>query len=114
LVQLVGYQEELSSLGIAVAGMTYDTIEVLAGFHADENLNYPLLRDENAQHVNALGIRNEAYEMGHQAYGIPHPGVIYLDGKGVIRAKYALAGYRERPPFGALVAHLRGLVAAGT
>ncbi|NKC01611.1 MAG: redoxin domain-containing protein [Pseudomonadales bacterium] len=114
MVQLVSHQEELANIGIAVAGMTYDATKVLADFHAAENLNYPLLRDQDAQHVTALGIRSEEYEEGHRAYGIPHPGVIFLDGEGVIRAKYAVPGYRQRPPFDALVEHLRGLVASGS
>ncbi len=90
--------------------MTYDAIDVLAGFHADEALGYPLLRDEDAKHVKALGVLNTEYEPGHRAYGIPYPGVLYLDGDGVIRAKFALEGYRKRPPFEPLLEHLTGLV----
>ncbi len=90
--------------------MTYDSLEVLAGFHAEEDLKYPLLRDENARHVSALGILNEEYGTGHPAYGIPHPGVIYIGADGTIKAKYAIPGYRQRPPFDALLAHIEGLI----
>ena len=85
-----------------VAGVTYDNQQVLAQFHAEENLNYPMLQDIDAVHVNALGIRNEDYEPGHRAYGIPHPGVLFVDAQGIIRAKVAVPGFRRRPPFDAL------------
>lgn len=81
-----------------VAAMSYDELATLATFHAEQKLGYPLLRDDNATHVNALGIRNEEYPEGHRVYGIPHPGVLMVDGKGIVRAKYAVPGYRERPP----------------
>ena len=109
-MQLEEHKAEFDKLGIAVVGMTYDSLEVLAGLHAEEELSYPLLQDVDAEHVNALGIRNEDYPEGHRAYGIPHPGVIFIDAEGIIRAKYAVAGYRERPPFDALIKHLAGLV----
>lgn len=103
-------REGFEAIGINVAGMTYDSLEVLAAFHAEANLGYPMLRDESAKHVNALGIRNVQYEEGSRAYGIPYPGVLYIDAEGIIRAKYAVPGYRERPPLDALLEHLRGLV----
>ncbi len=91
--------------------MTYADVAKLKAFHDAENLGYPLLQDENAKHVNALGIRNEGYEEGHNMYGIPHPGVMFVDNNGIIRAKYAIPGYRSRPPFEELLAHISGLVA---
>lgn len=90
--------------------MTYDSLEVLAGFREKEKLGYPLLRDLEAKHVSAYGILNEQYEPGHPAYGIPHPGVLYVDAGGVVRAKFAVAGYRQRPPFDALLEYLTGMV----
>lgn len=112
-MQLEEHKSRFDELGIAVVGMTYDSLEILAGFHAKEELSYPLLRDVDAKHVNALGVRNEDYPEGHRAYGIPHPGVIYVDADGTIQAKYAIAGYRKRPPFDALIEHLSGVVSAG-
>ena len=90
--------------------MTYDELEILTTFHAEQALQYPLLRDENAQYVNALGIRNMDYTEGHRAYGIPHPGILFIGSDGAIRAKYAVPGYRRRPPFDALYADIEALV----
>lgn len=101
-MQLEEWREQFAGLGINVAGMTYDELGILAEFHAAENLGFPLLKDENARHVNALGIRNEDYDEGHRAYGIPHPGILLISPDGQIKAKYAVPGYRRRPPFKAL------------
>lgn len=91
--------------------MTYDSVELINQFHSKESLGYALLRDANGQHAEALGIRNEAYEKGHAMFGIPHPGVMFVDTSGTIRAKYAVPGYRQRPPFDALLQHISGLLA---
>jgi len=49
-------------------------------------------------------------KQGHQAFNIPHPGILFLDSAEVIRAQYAVPGYRQRPPFGELIVHLCSLV----
>ena len=90
--------------------MTYDSQETLKAFSEKESLQYPLLQDQDIKHVNALGIRNEAYGEDSAMYGIPHPGVIFIDAQGTVAAKYAVAGYRQRPPFDALLTHITELV----
>lgn len=89
--------------------MTYDSAEILAGFHAEKSLTFPLLQDQNAKHVNALGIRNEDYAEGQQNYGIPHPGILFISADGTIKAKYAVPGYRRRPGFETLYADVKTL-----
>lgn len=93
--------------------MTYDGVEALARFHADENLGYPLLRDEEGQHVSGFGVLNEEYEPGDGAYGIPHPGVLHLTPDGMVAAKFAVPGYRARPPMEDIHGALREWLEAG-
>ena len=93
--------------------MTYDSQEILAEFHGTQNLGYPLLRDIDAAHVNALGIRNPDYEKGHRAYGIPLPGILFIGPEGKVRAKYAVPGYRKRPPFESLLEQVLGTMNSG-
>lgn len=111
-MQLEEYREEFAKLGVAVAGMTYDSLEVLATFHAETNLGYPLLKDENAKHVTAFGVRNEEYPPGSRAYGIPHPGIVFVGADGLVKAKYAVPGYRKRPPFDRLVSDVKAIIGA--
>lgn len=98
LVQLEEWRERFEAAGVKVAGMTYDDLEVLAAFHADRQLGYPLLGDEEAKHVIGFNVLNEEYEPGHRAYGIPHPGIFFISPEGAVLAKFAVPGYRQRPP----------------
>lgn len=95
------------ALGVNVAGMTYDAVDKLKAFHERSALGYPLLRDEKARHVIALGILNEEYEEGHSAYGIPHPGILLLSPEGKVLARFAVPGYRQRPPLEEVLAVVR-------
>ena len=112
-MQLEQYREQFGSLGVNVAGMTYDSLDVLSGFHAEASLNYPLLKDNDAQHVNAYGVRNEEYPEGSRAYGIPHPGILFIAPDGEVKAKYAVPGYRKRPPFERLLQDVKTIINQG-
>ncbi len=87
--------------------MSYDNPAMLQKFHARAKLNYPLLQDVDAQHVTAFGVLNEAYQPGDRAYGVPHPGLLYIGPDEQIRAKFAVPGFRERPPFALVHATIR-------
>jgi peroxiredoxin len=107
-VQLTQWTERYSEIGVGVAAMTYDAQEVLQKFHSEQNLNYPLLQDVEVEHVEKYGIRNEDYGPDSRGYGVPHPGILFLDAQGVVVAKFAIAGYRTRPPFDELYERIAG------
>lgn len=89
--------------------MTYDDRSVLATFHEAQKLNYPLLQDEGLKHVNAYGVRNESYSEGDSGYGIPEPGILYVSPQGIVLLKFAVPGYRERPPLEEIYATIADL-----
>ena len=91
--------------------MSYDSLDILRRFHEERELPYPLLRDVAAKHVLAFGVLNREYEPGSRAYGIPHPGIFMLGTNGVIKAKFAVPGYRDRPPLANLHAELADMMA---
>lgn len=97
-MQLAQWTDRFAAVGVTVAGMTYDDRAVLKAFHAEQSLNYPLLQDEDARHVEAYGVRNKDYSPGDQGFGIPHPGILYITHDGVVALKFAIPGFRERPP----------------
>lgn len=78
--------------------MTYDDIAALKAFHDQQNLGYPLLRDVDAKYVKAFGVLNQDYRPGDRGYGIPYPGILFIRPDGEIAAKFAVPGYRGRPP----------------
>ena len=86
-------------MGINIATITYDSVELLKEVQEDQDIKFTLLHDEDVSHVNALGIRNLDYDPGDRAYGIPYPGIFLIDPDGVIRHKFAEEGFRIRPDF---------------
>ena len=65
----------------------------------------PLLRDVDALHVNAFGIPDE--DLGQ---GIPRPSIFWLAPDGSISAKFAVPGYRTRPPIAEVLASISAKV----
>jgi len=112
LVELAQWRQRFGDLGVAVAGMSYDGREVLAAFHAEQQLGYPLLRDADTRHFSAYRVLNPEYQPGHSAYGIPLPGVLFVSPQGRVRAKFAVPGYRGRPEFAAIHDAVAALAAA--
>lgn len=113
MVQLAERAQEFASLGVNVAGMTYDARVKLAAFHDTHDLPYPLLQDVEVRHVNAYGIRNRDYQPGEGGYGIPYPGILYIGADGTVLAKFAVPGYRSRPPFDEVLATIEALTGGG-
>lgn len=88
--------KELDAAGIAVIGISYDSVEVLAKFAAKSKITFPLLSDPDTKAIKAYGLLNK--EAGAKIQGVPYPGTMVLDRDGVIRAKLFLEGYRDRHP----------------
>lgn len=119
-MQLGEWRHDFEALGVAVATMSYDGVDVLAEFTSDNDIAYPMLSDAATDTVTAgeraraLGILNEDYAPGHPAYGIAHPGIFHVDAAGIIRGKWAERGYQTRPSFAQVLADVKALVGDGT
>lgn len=98
-MQLIDIADQFEAMGINVATITYDSIDVLKIVEEDQGVEFPLLHDEAVTHVNAFGIRNLDYEPGERAYGIPYPGMFLVSADGVIKFKFAEESFRDRPDF---------------
>lgn len=98
-MQLIEISDQFEAMGLNVAAMTYDSVEMLKTVEEDQGIEFTLLHDEGITHVNALGILNEDYEPDSRAYGVPHPGIFLISPDGIIRYKFAEEGYRIRPDF---------------
>ncbi len=108
-MQLAEWQERFAAIGVNVAGMTYDDLAILKDFHGAQQLTYPLLRDVDAKHMIAYGVLNEQYQPGDRGYGIPHPGILFIRPGGEIALKFAVPGYRSRPPLEEVLKAIEGL-----
>ena len=108
--QFVQLQENLASFseaGIAVVALTYDSPELQQAFIEAEGIEYPFLSDIDATSVIALDILNQQYGPGHDAYGIPYPGVFVVDADMKIVGKIFIEGYRTRVEAAGVLAYAK-------
>ena len=102
-MQLAAVEQQFINMGINVAAISYDSVAKNARFHKQHQITYPLLSDVDFANVNAWGILNTEHEPGDMAYGIPYPGMAWIDSDGTIRLKFAEENFRERPDFSEVI-----------
>lgn len=103
-MQLEEWRSRFEGVGVHIAAMTYDSLDILKEFHDYRELGFPLLSDVDGHHVNALGVPDE-----NLGQGIPLPGMLWIAPDGRINAKFAVPGYRTRPPLQEVLAKLSAL-----
>lgn len=112
-MKLNDLKEQFDAVGVGVVGMTYDKPEIIKAFDEKWDIDFPVLKDVDRQHVEAWGIRNQEYGPGTFAYGVPYPGVVLLSPEGKILAKWAEEGYRSRADWSEVLAEVTAMVSGG-
>ena len=65
-------RDQFAALGVSVGGMTYDKPEIIEAFDEKWDIDFPVLKDVDRQHVDAWGIRNQEYGPGIRLrYSLP-------------------------------------------
>lgn len=95
-VQLQQYQQDFKDAGIGVVALTYDAPDLQQAFVDKNSISYPFLSDIDATTVKALGILNEEYQPGDDAYGIPNPGVFIINPSSQVVGKIFVQGFKTR------------------
>lgn len=83
--------------GYKLVGISYDEPETLKKFAALRDVHFTLLSDPYSIIIDRFGIRNDAYQPGHYAHGVPHPMIFIVSKDGIIQGKLARESYRDRP-----------------
>ncbi len=109
-MKLNDLKDQFDALGVGIAGMTYDKPEIIQAFDKKWDINFPVLKDVEREHVEAWQIRNQAYAPGTFAYGVPYPGVVLLSPDGIILAKWAEKGYRSRADWSDVLEEVSAIV----
>jgi peroxiredoxin len=107
LVELNEYVKQFTQLGYGLAGISYDSSEILKSFAKEYSINYPLLSDQKAQTMMDFNIMNSDYALGDDNYGIPYPGVVVIDNEGKVIHKHFFKGYKKRVKFSDLYRQLK-------
>jgi len=94
LIQLQAAEERFEKQGIKLAGVSYDSVEILKYFSDRKKINFPLLSDQDSKIIRTYQVLN-AEAVGPNA-GMARPGYFFIDPEGMIREKFFEAKYRER------------------
>ena len=94
LIQLQAAKARFEKEGIALAGVSYDSVEILKFFSDRRKIEFPLLSDPDSKIIRMYQVLNSE-AVGPNA-GMARPGYFFIDPQGVIREKFFEAKYRER------------------
>ena len=110
MIDLQNRQKEFEELGYKVAAITYDPVHKLKTFSKRYKVKYPLLSDPNSDIIKKFGILNKNIDKDSDWYGIPDPTIYVIGPEGVIEARFAEKGFRERPPFDLVLERVKKIV----
>ena len=106
-MELQGRVAELKREGLSLAGVSYDSVAVLADFSRRRGITFPLLSDPGSATIKHYGILNTTVpETNQQTYGIPFPGTFMLNVQGVVTSRFFEQAYQERSTVGSIMARL--------
>jgi peroxiredoxin len=106
LIDINGGAAEIEKRGYRVAGLSYDSPEILEAFTVKRHLTYTLLSDPKSEIIDRYNLRDPQYPQGSKAYGVPRPIIFVLDPHAVIKAKLYEESFKNRPPVTAVISKL--------
>jgi peroxiredoxin len=106
LIDINGGVAEIEKRGYHVAGLSYDSPEILEAFTVKRHLTYTLLSDPKSEIIDRYNLRDPQYPQGSKAYGVPRPIIFVLDPHAVIKAKLYEESFKNRPPVTAVISKL--------
>jgi hypothetical protein len=95
-VELEQNAGQFQKIGLNVAAISYDTVDILHNFAERKSIHFPLLSDPESKIIREVGILNQDIPRNNPFFGIPHPGTFIVDNKGLIVAKYFEEDYKQR------------------
>jgi peroxiredoxin len=106
LIDVNGGVAEIEKRGYRVAGLSYDSPEILQAFTVKRHLTYTLLSDPRSEIIDRYKLRDPQYPPGSRAYGVPRPIIFVLGPTAVIKAKLYEESFKNRPPVTAIISKL--------
>jgi peroxiredoxin len=106
LIDINGGVAEIKKRDYNVAGLSYDSPEILAAFTAKRDIAYTLLSDPKSEVIDRYKLRDPQYPAGSRAYGVPRPIIFILDTNGTIKAKLYEESFKDRPPVTSVISKL--------
>src|SRR5690349_24958353 len=106
LVEINTGVAEIEKRGYPVAGLSYDSPEILQATTVKRQLKYTLLSDPKSEIIDRYNLRDPQYPPGNRAYGVPRAIIFVLDAQGVIKAKFFEDNFKYRPRITTVISKL--------
>ncbi len=106
LIDINGGVADVEKRGYHVAGLSYDSPQILQAFTVKRHLTYTLLSDTKSEIIDLYKLRDPQYPPGSRAYGVPRPIIFILDAQGTIKAKLYEESFKNRPPVTEVISKL--------
>jgi peroxiredoxin len=111
MMDLNSARAALEQRGYRLAGISYDSPEILKTFIERRKIGYALLSDPKSDIIDRFRLRDPQYTPPSRASGVPRPIIFILDRRGTIQAKLYEETYQKRPPAKLLLETVDGLKA---
>jgi hypothetical protein len=102
-VELERRREDLAKQGLRLAALSYDSVATLKDFSQRRGIHFPLLSDPDSTIIRAFGLLNEEVKADTPQHGVPHPGTLVIDARGVVTRRDFGEGYDQRRSVASLV-----------
>jgi AhpC/TSA family/Disulphide bond corrector protein DsbC len=107
-VELQRRYADITRQGLGLIAISYDSPETLKAFTASRGVTFPLVSDQGSVIIKRFGLLNDTVDPKSRTYGIPHPGTLMVDRKGVVQSRYFEDAYQERYTTGAILSGAGG------
>jgi hypothetical protein len=95
-VELQSRYADITKQGLGLVAISYDAPETLKKFSDSRGITFPLISDAGSVVIKKYGLLNETVDPKSRTYGIPHPGTLIVDRRGVVRSRFFEDAYQER------------------
>jgi hypothetical protein len=105
-VELQSRYADITKQGLGLIAISYDSPATLKKFADSRGITFPLISDAGSGIIKNYGLLNDTVDPKSRSYGIPHPGTIIVDPKGVVQSRFFEDAYQERYTAAAILSTL--------
>lgn len=110
-MELQSRYADITRQGLGLIAISYDAPETLKQFSDSRGITFPLIADAGSAIIKKYGLLNTTVDPKSRTYGIPHPGTLVVDRKGVVRSRFFEDAYQERYTAAAILSTIGAAVA---
>ena len=95
-MELQSRYADITKQGLGLIVISYDTPETHKKFLDSRGITFPMISDAGSAIIKRYGLLNETMDPKSRSYGVPHPGTLIVDRKGVVQSRFFEDAYQER------------------